>query len=209
MHHFAHLPTAACTYGVGESEQHREAKYHIYQALREHPCVSRVQVERNLKDVRPDISFCWQGEREVAIELQISAIAPDEIARRTRSYTMKHMPVLWITPYHEGVSGLTPYRTCLWERYLHALYFGKLYYWLAGEDLLPVHFDPYSLGTVSKEWYDHNKQEFRSEEFERFSPTLRTLHLGEIVPITDMKTVWRPFRQLGHFTLPKAQLWSL
>jgi len=209
IHHFAHLPDSACTYGVGESEEHRQAKYQIYEALSQHASVKSLKVERNLRDVRPDVSFCWQGEHEVAVELQISAISPGEVARRTRSYTAKNMSMLWITPYHRRVSGLIPYRTRVWERYLHALYFGKIYYWIAGEELLPVHFERYSLGTVSREWYDESKQGFCWKEFEQFSPSLRNLRFGDTVRITDMKTAWRPFRQVGQFTLPRARLWTL
>ncbi len=209
IHHFAHLPDSDCTYGVGESEEHRQAKYEIYEALLQHPSVGGLKVERNLKDVRPDISFCWLGKDKVAIELQISAIALDEVERRTRSYMTKNMSVLWMTPYHSGISGFTPYRTKSWERYLHALYFGKVFYWLSGEKILPVHYEPYSLGWVSKEEYDEDKQEFSWKEFERFSPCLRNLELGDIVHITDLKTIWRSFRRLGKFTLPKAKLWSL
>ena len=53
VHHFAHLSGTYCTYGTGESEQHRQAKYEIYEALREHSSVTQIKVERSLGDVRP------------------------------------------------------------------------------------------------------------------------------------------------------------
>ena len=209
VHHFAHRPDSDCAYGVGESEQHRQAKYQIYEALLQHPSVGNLKVERNLKDIRPDISFCWQGRDRVGIELQISAIALDEVERRTRSYLAKDMSVLWIMPYHSGVSGLRPYRTKIRERYLHALYFGRVFYWLSQEKLVPVHFEPYSLGWVSREEYDEDAQEFSWNEFERFSPSLRNPEPGEVVRISELQTIWRSFRRIGPFTLPRAKLWSL
>ncbi len=49
IHHFAHQPSSDCTYGTGESEEHRQAKYHIYEALRHHPDVTKLAIERPLK----------------------------------------------------------------------------------------------------------------------------------------------------------------
>jgi len=209
IHHFAHIPPSTCTYGTGESEEHWQSKYQIYEALHSHPHVTKLKVEHYLKEVRPDISFCWMGKDYVAVELQLSQIAPDEIARKTRIYTARKIAVLWITPYHSNASVFIPYRTRLWELYLHKLYFGKIYYWLAGEELVPVHFEPYSLGMASKECYDESTQTFWWKEYEHFSPCLRNLQLGDTVHITEMKTIWRPFKRFGQFTLPKAKLWSL
>ena len=208
VHHFAHLPGTYCTYGTGESEQHRQAKYEIYEALREHSSVTQIKVERSLGDVRPDISFYWQRKYKVAIELQISAISIDEIALRTRSYTAKNIWVLWTTPYHSKLSSLTPYRTRFWERYLHALYFGKRYYWLGGETLLPVHFEPYMLEDTLQERYYEDTQTWHLDLVKKPSPVLRNLDFGEQINITDLKPVRRPAKQIGPFSLPYARLWS-
>ncbi len=42
-----------------------------------------------------------------------------------------------------------------------------------------------------------------------FSSVFRNLNPGEIVGITDLKQIWRPARQIGSFSLPKARLWML
>lgn len=207
--HFAHFPEASCTYGTGESDQHRQGKYEIYEALRKHPDVSHLQVERYLKEVRPDVCFLWQRKWKVAIELQLSAISPDEIAYRTRCYADKNIWVLWITPYHHNISGLTPYRTRVWERYLHALYFGKVYYWSDGVSLLPVHFEPYILSSTLEQYYDEDEQKARLREKYLYSPVLRNLDLGEEVAITDLQPVKCRAVHLGKFDLPNAQLWGL
>src|SRR5260370_25796231 len=91
IHHFAHQPFSACSYGTGESKEHRQAKYQIYEALRQYPAVTKLAVERPLGEVRPDVSFCWEGRDYVGIEVQISATSPEEIARRTSIYTRKKM----------------------------------------------------------------------------------------------------------------------
>lgn len=207
--HFAHYPEASCSYGTGESEQHRRAKYEIYEALRVHPSVSHLKVERYLKEVRPDISFLWRGKWKVVIEMQISVISPEGIAHRTRWYAAKNIWVLWTTPYNNNISSLTPYNTRVWERYLHALYFGKVYYWLGGIQLLPVHFKPYVLDDTLELYYDEDEQKEKLRLKHMYSPVLRDLELGEELTITDLQPVKRKAVCLGKFDLPDAQLWSI
>ncbi|GHO73973.1 hypothetical protein KSD_17440 [Ktedonobacter sp. SOSP1-85] len=207
--HFAHYPEASCSYGTGESEQHRRAKYEIYEALRVHPSVSHLEVERYLTEVRPDVSFLWQRRLRVAIEMQISAISPAEIAHRTRCYAAKNIWVLWTTPYHNNISGLTPYNTRVWERYLHALYFGTVYYWLGGIQLLPVHFESYIQDSTLEQYYDKDEKKEKLRLKHIYSPVLRNLDLGKKVAITDLQPVKRKAVHLGKLDLPDAQLWSI
>jgi competence protein CoiA len=96
-HHFAHVPSSSCTYGVGESEAHRRAKVEISEALRTHRSVSKLQLERSLGEVRPDISFCLNGHY-VAIEVQISSLSLDTVIRRTQAYAGKGIYLLWVSP---------------------------------------------------------------------------------------------------------------
>jgi competence protein CoiA len=207
--HFAHFPEASCAYGTGKSDQHRRAKYEIYETLKAHPDVSHLKVERYLKEVRPDISFLWQGKWRVAIEIQISAISPEEIAHRTRCYAAKNIWVLWMIPSHHKLSSLTPYNTRVWERYLHALYFGRVYYWLGGLQVLPIHFQPYILDSTLELSHDEEEQKERLRLKDIFSPVLRNLELGEEVTITDFQPVQRKAMHLGKFDLPEARHWSL
>jgi len=146
IHHFAHKPGVDCPYSdyhQGESPQHLGAKKAIYDALHNHPRVSRLQLERYLGPVRPDISF-FLGETPVAIEMQISPITPDIVSRRTREYTRRGIALLWIFPFNE--EAVRDGRGCSvrsWERYIHNLYQGTVYYWVSGELLQPVHFEDY------------------------------------------------------------------
>ncbi len=207
--HFAHFPEASCSYGTGESDQHRRAKYEIYETLKTHPSVSHLKVERYLKEVRPDVSFLWQGKWRVAIELQLSAISPDEIAHRTHCYAAKNIWVLWMIPSHNNLSSLIPYNTHVWERYLHALYFGCVYYWLGGSQLLPVHLKPYVLDSTLELYNDEDEQKENLRLKHIYSPVLRDLELGEELVITDLQPVKRKAMHLGKFDLPDARLWSI
>ena len=126
--HFAHLPYSECTYaGEPESQQHINTKLEIYEALKSEPGVSKLQVERYLKEVRPDMSFSFEN-RYIAIEVQISPLSLDELIRRTTAYTQKNIYVLW-TPILPMDMFSERYAPKEWEQNIHDLYDGTVYYW--------------------------------------------------------------------------------
>ncbi|WP_040445816.1 competence protein CoiA family protein [Ktedonobacter racemifer] len=93
--------------------------------------------------VRPDIS-CFLGDVPIAIEMQVSSIQLDTIARRTKEYTRRGVYILWISPYEEtSMREGKLYTLRAWERYIHNLYGQTFYYWESGETLYPVHFGEY------------------------------------------------------------------
>src|SRR5713101_1144226 len=176
VHHFAHVPPFKCTSGVGESEEHRAAKQKIYDALLSAPEVSRLMIERLIKQsknkVRLDVSCCVRNRHLLTIELQYSAEPPREIARRTSLYTVRKIHVLWLLPYPEDLLEWEKYRTTLMERYMHMLYFGTVYYWRGDDIVMPVHFHKYSSGSVYREWYDEDEKQWyagRIEQIPKFS----------------------------------------
>lgn len=152
VHHFAHTQGSECPYSdyhQGETTLHLRAKKEIYDTLKAHPHVSRLQLERYMGTVRPDVSFLL-GDIPVAIEVQKSAIATDAVTRRTREYTRRGIALLWIFPFdkeriRDGKGCSIP----AWERYTHELYQGTVYYWISGEMLYPVHFEEYVNETSS------------------------------------------------------------
>jgi competence protein CoiA len=136
--HFAHQPPVTCEYGTGESEEHRRCKISIYENLRAHPRVTKCEIERNLGTVRPDIS-AYLDTVPFAIEVQLSSLSLDKISYRTAEYARLGIYVLWLPLYTEELSGQL-YQPRPWERWLHAAYFGRVYYWLGGLHVAPVHF---------------------------------------------------------------------
>lgn len=134
-HHFAHIPPSDCQYGMGETELHRRAKKELYEALLQHPQVTKLQLERPLGEVRPDLSF-WLRSTPVAVEVQLSTLSLATLDYRTRMYHQKGISVLWTPPLdEEQLLDGERYAPRLWEKYLHALYFGRVCYWLRGETL--------------------------------------------------------------------------
>jgi competence protein CoiA len=208
-HHFAHVPPSACPYGTGESEEHRQAKHAIYEALQTHPNISWVRVEWYLGEVRPDINFTMRDGQEVAVEIQFSPLSPEETARRTRLYSAKRIHVLWLLPARDHLIEGAKYDTSLLERYLHALYFGKVYYWLSGDLVLPVHFERYSLGLALREWDAQEEEEQgHASFFERFSKRARIPTFLDAVHIAELQAMSRQAGQFGPYALPTAWLWG-
>ena len=188
--HFAHYPEATCAYtNEGESDEHRLAKLEIYQALLQASGVTDVRVERYLQDVRPDVSFVLNGQL-VAVEIQVSQLSRGDIARRTTAYARKDIAVLW-TPLLVAEVGREAYAPKDWERYLHTMYYGRVYYFVENLELQPVTFEGYLVTARSR-----YAPEQRSK---RFVTTL----LHSPVLITDLVPRWRKAWR----DLPRAKLW--
>ena len=188
--HFAHYPETTCTYtNEGESDEHRLAKLEIYRALLQAPGVSDVRVERYLQEVRPDVSFVLNGQL-VAVEIQVSQLSRDDIARRTTAYACKDIAVLW-TPLLVAEVGREAYAPKDWERYLHAMYYGRVYYFAENLELQPITFEGYLV--AARSWYAPERRSKRFVTTIPHSPVLMT----DLVP--RWRSAWRD--------LPRAKLW--
>lgn len=157
IHHFAHKPPIDCVYGTGESELHYKIKKQLYEYLKLQSNCEKCEIERNLGTVRPDISL-YIDKIPVAIEIQKSTIDIRIIKRRMIEYFNKKIYVIWIIPekspslqYHEDGDA---HRAKEWEIYLHALNYGKLYFWQGDNTLKAYHFDSFEIHKKESEWYD-------------------------------------------------------
>lgn len=139
--HFAHLPPVTCEYGTGESEAHRLCKIALYERLSTHPRVIKCEMERDLGTVRPDVS-AYINDVPVAIEVQLSNLSLPRIQYRTAEYARKGIYVLWLPIFTPELKGEL-YAPRPWEQWLHAAYFGRVYYWIEGLRIIPVHFRNY------------------------------------------------------------------
>ena len=157
--HFAHKPPIECIYGSGESEIHYRIKKQIYEYLNIKGNCEKCEIERNLETVRPDISL-YIDKIPVAIEIQKSTIDIRIIKKRMLEYYKKKISVLWIIPekepslqYHEKEDEFV-HRALEWEVYLHALNYGKLYYWQGDNTIKAYHFDSFRIYKDASEWYN-------------------------------------------------------
>ena len=168
--HFAHHARMSPAIGPGESELHRECLKEICGALSlrfpggnwaiNRPIESNPK--KGIAQVVPDVSGRI-GNQRLVIEAQVSCLSIPEIIKRTKVYHQRDIPVLWIVPLREDI-GNELIRPRLYERYLHAMYFGRVYYWSIGSGtcVLPVHFSPAKRHIPHSAWFDTDTQEERS-----------------------------------------------
>jgi competence protein CoiA len=185
-----------------------QAKLDIFAALQKHQDITKLQLERPLGDVRPDISF-YLRNIPVALEVQVSTLSLDTIDQRTRAYTRKGISLLWTSPYPPTMDDTDRYSPALWEKYLHALYFGKLYYWVSDETLQPVRFDEYLLHVEYREWYvpsGEGEMDYAGG-YDCYSKRYRTPYLLDRVNITSLALVNRKAWSSKTLSTPAARLW--
>ncbi len=205
IHHFAHCPPVTCEYGSGESEQHRRCKTEIFEAIRSKPNTSRWELERDLGNVRPDVSG-YIGSTPVAIEVQASSLRLERIAERTKAYADKGISVLWLGLWR-GELLQERFSPSAWEKWLHATYFGRVYYWRGGGDVVPVHFGEHLLYVEEREWFGPGGDEQSAGGYHRRSKRYREADVASPVAITDMGTQIRDAWSGGGYIVPASRLW--
>lgn len=167
VHHFAHKPPVNCSFGTGESQKHYAVKKAIYEALLKEPNCSKCELERILEGVRPDISLKI-NDSYVAIEIQNSTIDISLINQRIERYNKLNIHLIWILPDNnptivspDSIDEGIHKKLCRpkeWEKYLHQLYFGKLYYWQDNANVKPLHLQTYQYEIASGNWIEENDE---------------------------------------------------
>ena len=191
--HFAHKPPVTCEYGTGESEEHRRCKIAIYEALINDPRARKCEVERDLGAVRPDVS-AYINNIPVAIEVQVSNLTLEKIRRRTEEYARLGIYVLWLPVYKESLKREL-YSPRPWERWLHQTYRGRVYYWVEGLRIQPVHFRDY-LTEVRGRTHDYEKLSTKKVPID-----------GKLSVLTeDFMPVEREAWARGFIDIPRAKL---
>ena len=227
-HHFAHKPPYDCNYGAGESQLHLKVKREIYLALVNHPNCKKCELERRLDGVYPDISL-YIGNTRVVIEVQRSIIDIDLIIKRTLQYAKLGCYILWVLPtkqpkpsdhlirklskegnLEEEVNVVT--RPKQWEKYLHTLYYGRIYYWQEGAIVTPYHFDKVEqyVKETSCEWYNENGERESDCWGDYYKPlkAIKYFIQGKSVNIADEFTkALRKEWKSKSMSIPLCKLW--
>jgi competence CoiA-like predicted nuclease len=187
---------------MSEGERHLSVKRQIAQALKQHPEVTDLRQEQPFGPVQADIAFSLRTRR-VAVEIQQSDASWTNIAKRTHHYHTLGIHVLWVlvsdSPLRKGVIATVP----MWQRGLHALYFGVIYYWMREQLLLPIHL---------QRCVNPNQQYYKFQEGRWHSPLyehLRMPWLLDPVQITQLHPIVRSAAVHRDYTLPKASLLNL
>jgi 8-oxo-dGTP pyrophosphatase MutT (NUDIX family) len=75
--------------------------------------------------------------------------------RRTIEYAQNGMYVLWLLQWTPRLDAKR-YTPRHWERWIHAAYFGRVYYWVEGLTVVSYHFDPHFRSVPKKSWYSED-----------------------------------------------------
>jgi competence protein CoiA len=175
--HFAHANPIACKFATGESEIHRRCKTEIYEALGREPGVRDVALERPLGMLRPDVSASINGV-PVAIEVQISSLSVETIQRRTIEYARNGIYVLWLLQWMPKLDA-NSYTPRLWEKWIHAAYFGRVYYWVNGLSVVSYTFEPLFKSVPKKTWYAEDGKKMTVGGYSHRSKRCRMAVRGE------------------------------
>jgi competence protein CoiA len=177
----------------------------IFQALRKEPHVRNVALERPIGNNRPDVSAYIYGV-PVAIEVQISSLSLETITRRTLEYARNGMYVLWLLQWTPELDARR-YIPRLWEKWIHAAYFGRVYYWTEGLTVLSYHFDPHFKSVPKKSWYSDDGKKMTGGGFSRRSKLHRTAIRGEAFNLaTDFVPRSRDWWEGKGLTIPAAKI---
>ncbi len=142
--HFAHKPDAACAFGARMSLAHLTAQRRIAEALRSRGVNAELEAAAPslAGDRRIDV-LAWPSERpsaRIAIEVQASALTPELIAARSRSYETQGIAPLWLrlmdfaafeavqTLPFRGTLWIEKRRVAAWERWAHDQLGGRLWF---------------------------------------------------------------------------------
>jgi competence protein CoiA len=178
----------------------------IFQTLQKEPHVRNVALERPLGTNRPDVSAYINGV-PVAIEVQISSLSLETIQQRTIEYAHKGIYVLWLLQWTPALDARR-YTPRLWEKWIHAAYFGRVYYWIEGLTVASYHFDPNHRTIPKKTWYSPKGRKMTAGGYSQRSKRYRTPVRGRTYNLaTDFGPRSRDWWQGKDIIIPAAKLY--
>lgn len=190
--HFAHKARLSPVIPKGESQLHSSCKDTLCRFLGDRFPNGKWATERTIPDnpelgipeLRPDVSGRINNVR-VAIEVQASSLTVNKIVERTSAYARRHISLLWVVPLTEAL-GERPFRPRQYERYLHSIYFGRIYYWWEslGASLAPVHFGVANRYIEPAEWYEYGEL-VQVGGYDKPYKTIKTPIYGPALDIVD------------------------
>lgn len=207
VHHFAHKPPYHCQRGEGESDAHRKCKESIYDALSKCAHVTDLDVEVSLGEVIADV-YCKISNVPVAIEVQRSNLSVNEITARTLAYERLGIHVLWLALFNSKL-GNEKYSPKAWEKWCHAVYFGRVYYWISDLTIAPVHFGDYQMYVESSSWYNESAEEQSAGGYYKSSKRYKTPSLGPYLNLaTDFTSNYKKAWVGGTVNVPNCRIYS-
>ena len=133
-------------------------------------------------------------EKGVVIEVQRSYLNVKTITHRTTQYTKRGAHIVWVVPLKSDI-GDSFFRPRLFEKFLHSMYYGRVYYWKSGfgSKVLPIHFQAAERWINAATWFDVDQGEERTEG--GYWKIFRTIRKGNPAQLLDIG---------DHFTFERA-----
>jgi len=95
----------------------------------------------------------------------------------------------------------------LWEKWVHAAYFGRVYYWIQGLNVVSYHFDPNIKTVLRKSWYSQDGKKMTGGGYSRRSKRYRAAIRGRTFNLaTDFVPRERNWWAGGGLKIPDAKL---
>lgn len=205
VNYFAHANPISCRNGEGESEAHRRCKMEIFEALRQVSGVRNASLEHQFELSRADV-FVNIRAIPVAIEVQISSLSVERIMQRTIEYARDGVHVLWLLPWTAKLDA-ERYVPTIWEKWIHAAYFGRVYYWTSGLSVVPYRFEESYSIVPRKSWYSKRGQKITAGGYARKSERYRRPVRGATLNLaTDFVPHQRYWWEGGGIKVPDAKL---
>jgi competence protein CoiA len=176
-----------------ESELHKVCKEELLEILTKTFPDGKWEAERQnfnedyakgYKRVVPDLSGKI-NDKGLIIEIQKSTLSVTKILHRTEQYSKRGGYILWIIPLIDEL-GNENFRPRLFERFLHTMYYGRVYYWYRGNGtkLIPAHFGTAERWIEESTWYDENGEEQIAGGYEKPFLRVKKPDYGKIVDLT-------------------------
>lgn len=193
--HFAHKAKLSPVATSKDQKLHNLCRDSICSYLKEKFPDGKWEIERPIKanetkgtkERIPDISGRI-GITPIAIEVQKTAYTINRIAEKTEDYNKLGISVLWVVPLYEEL-GEAAFRPRLYEKYLHCMYYGRIYYWtpLNTKMLIPIHYSPTKRYIEVSSFFDVDlKEEVSFGGYYQTYKTLKTPDFGELLDISTM-----------------------
>lgn len=114
--------------------------------------------------------------------------------------------VLWLLPWKPELDG-GRYAPRKWEKWLHAAYYGRVYYWVQGLEIVSYTFEPSLKSVPKKTWYAEGGREMTSGGYTRRLKRWRVPVRGATLNLaTDFVPKERLWWQGDGFAVPDAKL---
>ncbi|MEN2675961.1 competence protein CoiA [Herbaspirillum huttiense] len=217
--HFAHVARLSPVLSPGESELHLQCKTEICKTLALEFPNGRWEIERPIPEnskhkiprLIPDISGRI-GDIRLAVEVQLSTLSLSAIIKRTTAYASRGIAVLWVVPLRFEL-GIEPFRPRQFEKYLHSMYYGRVYYWWPelGTAIAPVHFTRTKREIPYAEWYEADGEHCEAGGYEKTYKTIKRPDYGRLLSISkdflaDKRDEFRPDNEKK--VVPSCLIWQ-